>query len=411
MRNTKENINMDGVKSKALTCCGAELAAIIREELKSRGVQGFTVKVSHWHNIKVTVKATAEDFASMEEAKQRFNLSSFCCEISRKNGVYMLNLGRWLNYEDFEKMTDEEKEQNHENYIKQQICRFDYFQENLKRSHYWELTTRFFERLQKIFQIANQWNYDNSDTMTDYFDVGYYLDIKIKKPEDFQPRETMTEQEKADFTAEQEEEERQREEAERKYKEEEERRKKEYEERRKREQEARENIENSVLILDLNEQEQIYITALAGGIGKECSLKELDERIAEVYTERQEALITRKITFTNYKAFSDFSKMFLYDFDFIDRSGGTGSQDVRLEEVEEFYKLNKKQLDSIKFYLTKCIAVYYDKKIQYVIDAQGYQYARYVYRLTDKSEILPAAAELKRQEEESKQKPPLSELI
>lgn len=409
MKNTIEKINMDGITAKELPRRGAELAAIIRGELKSRGVKGVTVKTSHWHNITVTVKATPEDFTSIEEAKKRFDLSLFQCEIERKEIVYIFN--RRLSCEEFEKMTDEEKAETYENYIKQRICRIDSFCEHLKRADYWELTTYFFERLQKIWKIANQWNYDNSDLMTDYFDVGYYLDIDIKKPEDFQPRESMTEEEKADYKAEQEEEQRRLEEAERKFKEEEECEKKAYEERRKREQEARENIENSVLILDLNEQEQIYITALAGGIGKECNLAELDKRIAEVYTERQDALITRKITFTNYKAFSDFSKMFLYDFDFIDRSGGTGSQDVRLSDGIEFYKLTKNQLNSIKFYLTKCIAVYYDKKIQYVIDAQGYQYARYVYRLTDKSEILPAVAELKRQEEESKQKPPLSEYI
>lgn len=407
MKNEEEKINMQGVGAKDLPCRGAELAAIIRGELKARGVKGVTVKVRNWDCIYVTVKATPEDFASIEEAKERFNLSAFYCKLDR---VYLPSFG-WLDSAKYDAMSEEEQKKCYNEYIVQQIRRVDTFHNNITRKDYWELTTHFYERLQKIWKIANQWNYNNSDIMTDYFDVGYYLDVNIKKPEDFQPRETMTEQEKADFTAEQEEEARQFEERMRKYQEEKEREEKEREERRKREQEARENIENSVLILDLNEQEQIYITALAGGIGKECSLKELDERIAEVYTERQDALITRKITFTNYKAFSDFSKMFLYDFDFIDRSGGTGSQDVRLEEVEEFYKLNKKQLDSIKFYLTKCIAVYYDKKIQYVIDAQGYQYARYVYRLTDKSEILPAAAELKRQEEESKQKPPLSELI
>lgn len=406
MKNTIEKINMQGVGAKDLPCRGAELAAIIRGELKSRGVKGVTVKTSHWHNITVTVKATAEDFTSIEEAKKRFDLSLFQCEIERKEIVYIFNSR--LSCEEFEKMTDEEKAETYENYIKQRICRIDSFCEHLKRADYWELTTYFFERLHKIFKIANQWNYDNSDLMTDYFDVGYYLDIDIKKPEDFQPRESMTEEEKAEYKEEQEEEQKRLEEAERKYKEEE-REKKAYEERRKREQEAKENIENSVLVLDLNEAEQIYITGLAGGIGKECNLSELDKRIAEVYTERQDALISRKITFTNYRAFSDFSKMFLTDFDFIDGCGGTGSQDIRLEEVDELYKLNRKQLESIKFYLTKCIAVYYDKKIQYVIDAQGYNYARYVYRLTENSKILPAAEELKRQEEESRQKPSLSE--
>lgn len=407
MKNTIEKINMQGVGAKDLPCRGAELAKIIREELKSRGVKGVTVKVKDWHNIIVTVKATPEDFASIEEGKERFNLSDFYCKIDR---VYLPSFG-WLDSAKYDNMTEEEQNKCYTEYIIQQISRVDSFRDNLTRANYWELTTNFYERLQKIWKIANQWNYDNSDLMTDYFDVGYYLDIDIKKPEDFQIRETMTEQEKADFIAEQEEEQKRLEEAERKFKEEEEREKKAYEERRKREQEAKENIENSVLVLDLNEAEQIYITGLAGGIGKESNIETLDKRIAEVYTERQDALISRKITFTNYRAFSDFSKMFLTDFDFIDGCGGTGSQDIRLEEIDALYKLNKKQLDSIKFYLTKCIAVYYDKKIQYVIDAQGYQYARYVYRLTEKSEILPAAEELKRQEEESKQKPSFSEYI
>lgn len=410
MKNTKENINMNGVGVKKLSCrCGAELAALIRGELKSRGVKGVTVKSSHWHSITVTVKATPEDFTSIEEAKKRFDLSLFQCEIERKEIVYIFN--RRLSCEEFEKMTDEEKAETYENYIKQQICRIDSFCEHLKRADYWEITKDFFERLHKIFKIANQWNYDNSDLMTDYFDVGYYFDIAIKKPEDFQPRETMTEEEKNDYKEEQEEEQRQLEEAERKFKEEEKRLEKEREERQKREARARERIENGVLILDLKEPEQLYITGLAGGIGKESNLELLDKRIAEEYRERQEAKITRKIAFTNYPAFADFSARFLLDFDFIAGTGGTGSADVRLSDGIEFYKLTKKQLDSIKFYLTNCIAVYYKNEIQYIIDAQGFNYARYVYRLTAKSEILNAAEVLKQQEEESRQKPQLSEII
>lgn len=409
MRNTKEKINMDGITAKELPRRGAELAAIIRGELKSRGVKGVTVKTSHWHNITVTVKATPEDFTSIEEAKKRFDLSLFQCEIERKEIVYIFN--RRLSCEEFEKMTDEEKAETYENYIKQRICRIDSFCEHQKRADYWELTTYFFERLHKIFKIANQWNYDNSDLMTDYFDVGYYLDIDIKKPEDFQPRESMTEEEKAEYKEEQEDEQRQREEAERKFKEEEKRLEKEREEAKKREDRARERIENGVLILDLKEPEQLYITGLAGGIGKESNLETLDKRIAEEYRERQEAKITRKIAFTNYPAFADFSARFLHNFDFIAGTGGTGSADVRLSDGIEFYKLTKKQLENIKFYLTNCIAVYYQNKIQYVIDAQGYDYARYVYRLTETSEILNASEVLKQQEEESKQKPPLSEII
>ena len=33
--------------------------------------------------------------------------------------------------------------------------------------------------LKKIFEIANKKNYDRSDVQSDYFDVGYYLNISI----------------------------------------------------------------------------------------------------------------------------------------------------------------------------------------------------------------------------------------
>lgn len=35
--------------------------------------------------------------------------------------------------------------------------------------------------LQKVNQIANRENYDNSDHMTDYFDVGFYFNLHIGK--------------------------------------------------------------------------------------------------------------------------------------------------------------------------------------------------------------------------------------
>lgn len=39
--------------------------------------------------------------------------------------------------------------------------------------------TESHDKLVRIFEILNKTNYNNSDTMTDYFDVGYYLDFSI----------------------------------------------------------------------------------------------------------------------------------------------------------------------------------------------------------------------------------------
>lgn len=43
----------------------------------------------------------------------------------------------------------------------------------------WELTEKGKEIAKKVLEIANKHNWDNSDPMTDYFDVNYYLTFKL----------------------------------------------------------------------------------------------------------------------------------------------------------------------------------------------------------------------------------------
>lgn len=56
--------------------------------------------------------------------------------------------------------------------------------DHLSVNPYWYKTQFFGEALQalqEIMEILTEGNYDNSDTQTDYFDVGYYIDINIGK--------------------------------------------------------------------------------------------------------------------------------------------------------------------------------------------------------------------------------------
>ena len=64
-----------------------------------------------------------------------------------------------------------------------------------------ELTPEALERLKAIYAIVQSYNLDRSDSMSDYFDVGFWLDIDVKMPKDFQVREFMTEEEKASVYA------------------------------------------------------------------------------------------------------------------------------------------------------------------------------------------------------------------
>lgn len=43
----------------------------------------------------------------------------------------------------------------------------------------WSLTEKGKKICSKVLDIANKYNWDNSDAMTDYFDVNYYLDLKL----------------------------------------------------------------------------------------------------------------------------------------------------------------------------------------------------------------------------------------
>lgn len=400
-------INMEGVGHKELTCYGADLAKLIREELKIRGAKGVTVRASratYTTVITMTVKATAEDFASIEEAKKRFNMSAFTIEVDR--GAYIGN--RWLYMGEWERMNPGEQEAAYNSYIEYQIKKLssvDIVHNYKGRSHYWELTTAFYNRVANIFEIANQWNYNHSDIMTDYFDVGYCLDIDIKKSDDFTPRAEMTDEERAAYDAEIAEEIRKQEEALKAYREEQERARIESEKRDKWLKESERLIYDDITVEDLNESDRIYITSIVGGIGKECNIEELRETIEE-NPQYNDALISRAVRFTSPEAYERFTSMFLCDFEFLAHQGGTSSEDVRLEEINELYQLNTEQRESVKFYCNNCVAVYLNDELKLIIDPQGFDYARYVFILSDKSEILTASKELEAQAQASREKEP-----
>lgn len=400
-----ETINLDNLGANTPCLFGAELAKAIREQLKIRGVKGVTVKCNrggYTTSITVTVKATSEDFSSIEEYSLRYPKSLFSCELSSRDKY--IN-GHYYSIEEYEALPEQEQETLYIDYIKYQISRESFSGYHRERNSNKGFSMKFYEKLNSIFMIANQWNYDNSDIMTDYHDVGYYLDIDIKKPEDFEPRQEMTEEEREAYRIEEETKERERVEKLEAYKremEEAERQRKEYE---KKQTEDFSKINANIIIIDLPENEQIYIKNIIGGCGKACNLEDLDEQITDC-PHFQDALITRKLIFSNEGTYKTFTNYLLSDFDFFENKGGTASEDVRLENVKNIYSLNESQRESVKFFCNDCIAVYVNNDLKLVIDPQGYSYARYTYITTEETEILKASEELERQRKESETKTP-----
>lgn len=373
---------------------GKELSEAIREELKRRGVKGCTVRIRHYDGVTVTVKATGADFVSLEEFKTRYSFSRFSADVE-SHGLYT---GEKWTYS-LEGLTDEEKNTLYDNYCRYEIeHRHDFNNYHRGRDLYPQYTTAFCEKLEAVYLIANQWNYNNSDPYTDYHDVGYYLDIDIKAA-DFEIRETMTDEERKAYEAEQEQ--KRAEEAARMAKWEQER--KEAEEAAKRYEEQRKQDEtqvyNNICVEDLNESEQYFVYGLLGGIGKECSLEELRK---EADRDSIPALITRNVTFTDSATFETFGKYLLENWIFTAGKGGTASEDVRINN-DTWNKLNEEQRETVDFFNNDCVAVYVGDDLQLVIDPQGYNYPRYCF-IPNNYEIRPAAAELERMRAESEAK-------
>lgn len=393
-----EIINLDNIQS--LPCLyGSELTAAIREDLKKRGVKGVTVRGRRGSGITVTIKATADDIASVEEMKTRYNYSHFTCDADR--GFF--NGSRWIY--NFYDLSEEERQTEYNNNIMHQLKSVNSFSiYHHERNECPELTTAFYNKCLAIYKIANQWNYDNSDIMTDYFDRGYYLDIDIKKADDFEPRQEMTEAEREDYAEEvrQEEEQRKADLARWEAEQEEARKAREaYEAKRTAD---REIINNNAVVEDLTET--IYITNLVGGIGKEANLEELNESIENHSDRTHEALITRKVNFSTVEAYETFTNYLLDDFSFLDGMGGTGTEDIRINSTSDFYKLNEEQRETVKVYMTKCVGIYLNGELQLISDPEGYSYSRYTYKPTENSEIKNGTEEIDKQKEESESKTP-----
>lgn len=401
-----ETINLDNLGQNAPHLYGAELAKAIREDLKRRGVKGVTVracKVTHDTGITVTVKAEPDDILSIEEIKERYPLNIFKCEVEEW-GRYTGE--RWLY--SLEGMTEEEIEAEYNKHIayyaKKEPATTKIHHYNNKRNDYFTVTTAFYNKLVAVEKIANQWNWDNSDIMTDYFDIGYFLDIDVKMPENLELREKMTNEERAALETERAAEEAERAAALERYKKEEEERERARQEAEKIRKAMRETIANGSKVADLGESEQIYITNLIGGIGKECNIEELDETIEGINAQHMDAHITRRVDMTS-EAFAAFCELFLDDFEFLAGMGGTGSEDIRLEGVKNIYQLNQDQRDAVKWHICNAVGIYVDNELKLVCDPQGYNYSRYTYKPTEESETTSAADTAEKQRAESETKP------
>lgn len=244
--------------------------------------------------------------------------------------------------------------------------------------------------------LADSWNYDDSDTMTDYFDVHFYGGY-FQIPGNYEQTEPTDEQRAdiADFKK------RKAEKEERDHAEflaqcERDRIQREKDEAAARIQAqkdaiAREQIEKAAIVTDIPENERRVYFDLA----EYCKISSLDdgEKWLEEYIKDGEqlpqvdAVVSRRVDFNGYsdndkKIFANFCRMFMFDFTFLQGKGGHETADARVTK-ENYEKLTSEQRKGVKWYDCDCVAVYNNGVLQFIIDPEGFSYARYILQLPE----------------------------
>lgn len=227
------------------------------------------------------------------------------------------------------------------------------------------------------YTYAQSWNYNNSDLMTDYFDVNFYGAYKVSynyNQRECKPNETEIETDfiakKSEFDAEQK---KQEEERIKKGVEEYIIRQAEYE---KAEVERQKKIHRIEKNAEIKTVDYTILNCVDTGTSKLNSIADYE---TEKEYSRRICKISKEVHF-NSDDYELFSKMLLSDFAFIAGTGGTNTDDNRIMTTEE--------KESVEFYSVNCVAVYCDNKLKMVIDAQGYGYARYVYLIDGSTKIV-----------------------
>lgn len=152
----------------------------------------------------------------------------------------------------------------------------------------------------------------------------------------------------------------------------------EYEKQQQEEQKQIENIYSSIVVKKLDEDQQYYvIDTQFANLNKNCTLDKYKDEVAKGDFTLQNVKITKEVHFNNEEALNNFSNMLLNDFDFLAETGGSFTEDKRINSMTDFYNMDDLEKNTVQWNLYG-VGVYYNGELQFIVDAQGYSYARYV---------------------------------
>lgn len=143
-------------------------------------------------------------------------------------------------------------------------------------------------------------------------------------------------------------------------------------------------INENVKVIDLSETEKyIVVGSQFAHINKNSTLDQYKEEVKANEFYLQNVEITKEVHFQTVEALEYFSNLLLNNFDFIANTGGTRTEDSRINSMIDFNNMTEEERKTVEFISCDSVAVYYNQELQFVIDAQGYSFARYVGLVED----------------------------
>lgn len=233
------------------------------------------------------------------------------------------------------------------------------------------------------YTYAQSWNYNNSDLMTDYFDVNFYSTCKVSynyNQRECKPNETELETDflakKSEFDAEQK-------------KQKEERIKKGVEEYKIRQAEykkAEAERQKKIHRIEKNAEIKTVDYTILNAILKANKDDNLDH--TEIYDKKQcreTCQVSREVHLTT-EVYALFEKQLMSDYSFFDGMGGSRTDDRRIQSSIDYDMMTEEERETVEWYNIDCVAIYCDGELKLIVDPQGYNYARYVYVYDEQSQ-------------------------
>lgn len=256
-----------------------------------------------------------------------------------------------------------------------------------------EENSKYLKAIQKYCkEYINTYNYNNSDIMTDYFDVNFYggyFDLSYKYEQTAMTEEIKKAMKNFDIE-EKKAKDQERAEQEKRYQEylkQVELDKIEADKRMKKEDEEKKYIYDNVEVVEVTEENKYFVVdAHFANLNKNNTLDQYKEEVSKGDYYNNTLTVTRELHFKNKESLNYFSNMLLHDFTFIEGTGGSYTDDLRVNNMIDYNNMTQEEKNTVEW-LLKGIAVYLDNEIQFVIDAQGYSYSRYVGLIGDNTKI------------------------